>query len=319
MRRLIGSLLVVTPLLFPACAAHEEEPPPYPSVASEPIAPGGPDSAGDPAASSGPASLTSGPIEQAAWQPPVLAKRSAGCGTSRPAASGTTYTTPSGRTFHVWGPASYDPQKAYPVALVYHGWKVDGRAFQGWFEMEKYVSNQAFVVYPDASGGLWDLSGQSDLVFFDEMTKMLEGTYCTDPSRVLGFGFSYGGHFMSHLGCERAGHVKALVIGAAGGEGKIEGCGRLPVLYTHRTKDLDEVISGAYASAARWAKRNGCTTEIATVDAQMNCSTHVKCSAPGSVTFCEDTFFDPGWPAAWNHTVRDTYRAHAWSWFAALP
>jgi poly(3-hydroxybutyrate) depolymerase len=259
-----------------------------------------------------------GPPPEPEWVAPNVAITSPACGTAQPRAIGMKYTTPSGRTYHVWGPSNYDPNKTYPVVMTFHGWYADGAAHEAWFKMEDYTEDEAFVVYPDAVAGLWDLAGTTDLVFFDDMVKQIGETYCINPSRILGFGFSYGGRFMSHLGCKRAGYVKAISLGAAGGanDGK---CGRLPVLVTARTADTDELPAWGKAASQNWAALDKCAMATTVSDATMNCVSHPGCKTPGDVTFCEDTFFDPNWPKDWNHTVRETYRSFTWKWFKALP
>ena len=253
------------------------------------------------------------------WVAPVVPTTSAACGTPMPDAIKAPYTTPSGRKFHVWGPSGYDPSKTYPVVLMFHGIQATGDGFETWFQMEKYVQNEAFVVYPDAKGGFWDLNGTTDLLFFDEVMKQLGETYCINPSRVLGFGFSYGGYFANVLGCKRAGYVKAISVGDGGYGGNGQKCGRLPVLVTSRTHDHDEPVSHGKNAAAQWTGLNKCATATDVADAQMNCVSQQACSSPGGVTFCEDTFFDPSWQVEWNHTVREPYRAFTYSWFKALP
>ncbi len=253
------------------------------------------------------------------WTPPTnIPTSSPACGSNPPGMWGETFTTPSGRTYHVWGPWNYDPNKTYPVVLTYHGWQSNGRDFQSWFHMDDYVDGEAFVVYPDGIGGYWDLAGDKDLVFFDEMVKKLGETYCIDPSHVFAFGFSFGGFFADYLGCKRAGYVKAVSMGASGRGGPGTKCGRLPVLVTSRTHDHDETVSKGKNLTAHWAKLNECG-EAQTSNEGLNCVTHAGCNNPGTVTFCEDTWFDPGWKREWNHTVREEYRAHTWKWFKALP
>lgn len=253
------------------------------------------------------------------WVPPVLPKTSAGCGIPHGKLTNAVHTTPSGRTFHVWGPANYDASTNYPVALTYHGWYTNGPDFQSWFYMDRFVGNDGLTVYPDSKGGQWDQFGSSDLLFFDEMMKVLADNYCIDPSRVLGFGFSNGGIFMSHLGCNRAGYVKAISVGdgSKGGDGL--GCGRLPVLITHRTADPEEKIAWAYENRDRWAGLNGCSAQSDMTDTTFNCTTQRGCKSPGSLTFCEDTYFDASWQPEWNHTVQEHYRQFTWDWFKALP
>lgn len=259
------------------------------------------------------------PVDAWQWQPPVLPTTSAGCGIPKGALKNVTHTTPSGRTFHVWGPNNYDPNTNYPVALTYSGWYTNGPAFQSWFSMDQQVGNDGLTVFPDSDGPEWDQFGMKDINFFDEMMKVLADNYCINPSRVLGFGFSNGGIFMSHLGCLRAGYVKAISVGDGSKGGPGNACGRLPVLITHRTKDPDELIAWGYENRDRWAGFNGCSLQSTPGNQTFNCTTQNNCKSPGSVMFCEDTWFDPGWPNEWNHTVRPEYRQFTWDWFKALP
>jgi poly(3-hydroxybutyrate) depolymerase len=314
----LGSLVVLSTLalttLLPACSTD-----PSPPVQPGPTPPDGTPTTDPPPAPTG-TTPPPGPPPEPEWVAPQVATTSAACGGAvLPQAIGTTYTTPGGRTYHVWGPSNYDPNKTYPIVMTFHGWYADGAAHEGWFKMEDYTENEAFVVYPDAVAGLWDLNGTTDLVFFDEMVKQLGETYCINPSRVLAFGFSYGGRFMSQLGCKRAGYVKAIAIGDAGGSNDGVKCGRLPVLVTARTADTDELASWAKSTSLTWASLDRCAATTTPSDPTMNCVSHMGCKTPGNVTFCEDTFFDPAWPKDWNHTVREPYRAFTWQWFKALP
>ncbi len=256
------------------------------------------------------------------WTPPNVPTTSPGCGTARADAAGVDYTTASGRTFHVWGPTGYDKDKTYPVVLMFHGIQTTGRNFESWFQMENYVSNEAFVVYGDAINGYWDVTGDSDLEFVDQMIAQVGQTYCINPSRVLGFGFSWGAYFAHHVGCNRAGYVHAISGGEGGFGGSANACGRLPVLVTHRTQDTNEVIANGRAAAAEWTKLDVCGTDT-TSDATMNCTMHVSCKNPGgTVTFCEDTSLMndiAGYDPSWDHTVRENYRAYTWTWFKSLP
>lgn len=269
------------------------------------------------------------PPPEPEWVAPVVATTSPACGTAQPDAVHADYTTPGGRTFHVWGPTNYDPNKTYPVVIAYHGIEASGPAHESWFKMEDYTKNEAFVVYPDAAGAsaYWDTTGTTDLVFFDEMMKQLGETYCINPAQVLAFGFSFGGHFADHLGCTRAGYVKAIAIGDGGPSGDSRThCGRLPVLITVRTNDTNELPSYGRNAEASWTTLDACGPAGDKVAQNDNgtdmgyCVTHASCKSPGGLQFCEDTsLFDPGSPVDWNHTVREYYRAYVYNWFRALP
>ena len=323
----LSTLLILAGLA--ACSDDGTASPAPPGLTSGP----GTSSGGDPVkpAPTGTTPPATTPPSEPEWVAPVVATTSAGCGTPQAQAIHADYTTPAGRTYHVWGPSGYNPNKTYPVVMTYHGLQTNGSDFESWFKMEDYTNNEAFVVYPDAVGAnaYWDVDGESDLAFFDEMVKQLGATYCINPSRILGFGFSYGGHFVDHLGCKRAGYVKAITVGDGGPGGDRVRCGRLPVLVTTRTNDTNEYPAYGVNVATRWTATNKCGADgpkLPQLNADQGnenmgyCMVKNPCSNPGGLTFCEDTStFPAGSPTDWNHTVREYYRAFAFNWFKALP
>jgi polyhydroxybutyrate depolymerase len=238
------------------------------------------------------------------------------CGTARKAVSGAPHITQSGRTFHVWTPASYDGSRALPVVLAVHGMGSDGRGFQRWFKMETFVDESAIVVYPDSEKTLWDVNGERDLEFFDAMIDGLAGGYCIDRARIFALGFSYGGKMVHHLGCKRTGRFKAISVGDGSWADGAPKCGRLPVLVTHRTRDDDELLDWGKDAAKRWAHVNGCSSDTEPTDVEHGCSAWKDCAPGASVTFCEDRWFDSKWPQDWNHTIRADYLKLTWRWFA---
>lgn len=242
--------------------------------------------------------------------------RARGCGAARSSPTGDAMTTADGRTFHVWGPSSYDEAHAWPVVIAFHGWSSNGAAFAKWFAMEKHTNGEAFVVYPDSRGAQWDYAGSRDLDFVADILEKLAEVWCIDRGRVLAFGFSYGGRFANHLGCKRPDLVRAVVVG--GGAWDTEtGCAPLPVLVIHRTNDPSMRFAGGREAASRWASIDGCSADIAEVDGPRGCVAYRGCRE-GAVTFCEDRHGDASWPAGWNHTVREEYRALAWRWFSEI-
>lgn len=228
--------------------------------------------------------------------------------------------TVGGRGVRVWTPRQREPERAYPVVLMLHGWRGTGTSFQDWFEMEKYTDDQAIVVYPDAAAGIWDFRGETDLDFLATVLDEVGSRWKVDRSRVLAFGFSYGAKMAQHLGCRRPDLVKAVAAGAGSWAARTPTCVRpVPVLMMHRTTDTNESMAEARAAADRWAAFEGCgASPPAPSPLGMGCLARSGCASPGSVTFCEDTHSDPKWKDSYNHTVREEYRALAWRWFAAL-
>ncbi len=324
----LAALALLATVALPACSSDTAAPPaPQPTTTASGDGTSGGDPTPAPTDPTTPTTPTTPPTEPE-WTPPVVATTSSGCGTPRADAYQVDYTTPGGRTFHVWGPKNYDANKTYPVVMVFHGIEASGVAHESWFKMEDYTNSEAFVVYPDAAGAnaYWDVSGDSDLVFFDQMVKQLGETYCINPSRVLGYGFSYGGYFADHLGCKRAGYVKAIAVGEGGTVGHSK-CGRVPVLITTRTHDTNEPPSHGVGVETAWTATETCgAAGASTPQTDSNsgenmgyCRVHASCKTPGTLTYCEDTSFDASWPTDWNHTVREYYRTFTYQWFKALP
>ncbi len=237
-----------------------------------------------------------------------------GCGGTRGVARGEAFRTASGRTFHVWTPTRYDGRTAYPLVIAYHGYGTDGRAFQSWFKMEDHVEDAAIVVYPNAKGGAWDLDGARDLDFFDAVVDAAAGAFCVDRARVHAFGFSFGAKMVHHLGCKRPGRLRAIAAGD-GSWAADEGCGAVPVLVTHRTRDDDELLAWGRGAMTRWVGHNGCAKTTSAPDA-LGCVGYDGCAKP--VVWCEDTFYDPTWKHTWNHTVREEHRDRVWAFFRDL-
>jgi polyhydroxybutyrate depolymerase len=245
--------------------------------------------------------------------------RAPGCNAGHANASrdGTTRTTRSGRTFHVWGPAAYDEARAYPVVVMFHGWSSKGRSLESWFKMEDHVAGAAFTVYPDSKGPSWDFAGTQDLDFTAGVLDALADEWCVDRANVLAFGFSYGARFVHHLGCKRPDLVRAIAAGGGSWDHEVGCVSPMPVLVIHRTADPTMRIAGGRDAAARWAELDGCRGEAEVRDQAHGCTAYLGCSA-GGVSFCEDEHTDRSWPAGWNHTVREEYRGLAWRWFEEL-
>jgi poly(3-hydroxybutyrate) depolymerase len=245
------------------------------------------------------------------------ALRAPGCGKPQSSPRGLTLRTKGGRTFHVYGPAEYDPTRAYPVVFAFHGWESSGPEFQKWFKMEDHVASAAFTVYPDALAPGWDVARDRDLAFVSAMRVGLANAYCIDLARLYAFGFSYGGKFVHHLGCRRPDIIRAISVGdGSWGHSEEASCKPLPVLVTHRTRDPDELIEWGRAAAEAWTRVDACAKDTDVTDAEHGCVTHRGCKAP--VVVCEDTYFNASWPRDWNHTVREEYRDLTWRWFDTM-
>jgi len=93
----------------------------------------------------------------------------------------------SDRTYRVWTPRKYDPNRPYPLIFRWHGRGGDG--LSGGLDIESRVGDGAIVVGADGLNGTWSRKERAgDLAFFDAMLAGIERNYCVDRDRV----FSYG-------------------------------------------------------------------------------------------------------------------------------
>ncbi len=242
--------------------------------------------------------------------------RAPGCTHGSPIPHDETFELPDERRFHVFGPrsGSAEPTPA-PLLLVFHGIGDDGKHFADWFEMHTQVGEAAFTVYPDADGA-WDLHGEKEPAFVEQIVSVMGERHCIDPSRIFAFGFSWGGKLVSHLACRRDTPLRAAGIGDASyhpyGPGS---CAPMDVFVTVRTHDDDEKPEWGKDAAKRWAENGRCAAEPVAVPNERGCTTWPGCEGGHRVVLCEDSFFDPSWPKEWNHTVRKESLALAWRFF----
>jgi len=124
--------------------------------------------------------------------------------------------------------------------------------------MQDYSAGNAIVAFPSAVNGNWDLTGATDLAFFDAMTASLESTLCVNERRIFVLGFSLGAYMANSLGCHRSGAIRAFIPADGGFPGATAGCGKTTVLVYHRAEDDNEPIATGSASTAapRRARRS---------------------------------------------------------------
>ncbi len=250
--------------------------------------------------------------------PPLVrdAVRSTGCDASTRSASprGELFALPDGRKFTVHGPRRSAPDRALPLLVVLHGWGDDGNHFADWFAMHEHVGDGAFTVYPDADGA-WDVNGDRDVEVVDRIVRAVASRQCIDPSRLFAFGFSWGGRLASNVACAGRTPFRAVAVGDSSYHTRPGTCRPSNVFVTVRTHDDDERPEGGKAGARRWAENGHCSPTAAPLAPGLGCVEYPGCADGKRVVLCEDDFFDPSWPKAWNHTVRPEHQDLAWRFF----
>jgi predicted esterase len=217
------------------------------------------------------------------------------------------------RTFVLYVPSGYDPTRAYPIVVLFHGIGATGADMAAYIQMQDYSNGDAIVAFPDGDGGQWDLSGDKDLLFFDAMTKSLEDTLCVNQQRIFALGFSLGAYMANHLGCMRAATVRAFNASDGGFPGSASGCGKTAALIYHRQEDDNEVVANGEMARDQWLMINGCASTSTPLNdfgfSGLNCVQYDGCPSDTPVVWCLDTAM-----SAYKHDLRDVYRTPIWNW-----
>lgn len=97
-------------------------------------------------------------------------------------------------TYHL--PLSYDPNKAYPVVVGFHGSSSIGYFFELDTRMdEKQYSSEKIMVYPNGIDYSWagptyhnGSSVAEDVQFVKDVIEDVKGEFCVDEARIFGAG-----------------------------------------------------------------------------------------------------------------------------------
>jgi polyhydroxybutyrate depolymerase len=210
------------------------------------------------------------------------------------------------RTYQLFVPKSYDPNRSYPLVFRWHGYGGDG--LSGGLDIDSVAGNEAIVVGADGLNKSWKVNEESaDLLFFDRMLDSIEKKYCVDRYRVFSYGFSAGGSFSNLLACERGDVIRASAAIASGPGGR--NCkGKVARWFLH---DLDDnVVPVATGKAARdhAISINGCSASA--VDAGNGCKRYQGC-IESPVVWCESSGF--------GHNIRGDFAPEqVWKFFQQL-
>ncbi|MDH5673933.1 MAG: hypothetical protein OEZ06_17380 [Myxococcales bacterium] len=243
--------------------------------------------------------------------------------TGKPGAPGTnSHSVMNGalnRTYIVHIPESLDPNAAAPVLFVHHGFTMSGQVMVDLTGFKGIADREGFIaVFPDGAGatpwnvgtGVCGVGGavagvEDDFGFVDKMLDAIEADHCVDRERVMTTGFSMGGYFSNHIGCQEGGSKIRAIAPHSGGtySGDCSGA-PLPVMLLHGTGDA--LITPDCGTGARdlWVQRNGCSSEFETRPVMGgHCEWHNGCPEGGQVVMC---LFD-GMAHAWAGAPQGLY------------
>jgi len=230
----------------------------------------------------------------------------------KPGAPGDSVRMYGERQYIVHIPQDVHPNTALPVVFVVHGAGGTGEQMQTATAFDVYADQDGVVaVYPDggdpnspwnvgrgacAPGGLIS-NGNDDFAYFEAMLDAIEQDQCLDREHVFVTGFSMGGYFSHHIGCQRGGDLVRAVAPHSGGTyaGDCPGA-PLPVLLLHGNADPLIDFACAQSARERWVERNGCDSDFDVVDiVGGHCEWHLGCPQDGQVVLCEFEELEHSW------------------------
>jgi polyhydroxybutyrate depolymerase len=223
------------------------------------------------------------------------------------------------RTWLAYLPSGVDTSTPLPLVVVFHGYTMSGQAMSDVTGYQAIADAQhvalAFpdgVAGPNSLGAPWNVGTNvcpssagappdatgDDLAFFDAIRADVSQDQCLDLAHVYVTGFSMGGYFTHHVGCER-GDVRA-VAPHSGGTHALDTCAvtRKPIIMFHGLSDpvipdgcddpsATNTPMGFTASASEWAAHNGCASTVTTMPVQGGrCIYYDGCPTDGQVALC---------------------------------
>jgi polyhydroxybutyrate depolymerase len=233
-------------------------------------------------------------------------------------------------TLHI--PKSYDPKKATPLVLAFHGGTGDMsiQANDKYYGLISKSEQAGFIaVFPNGhskfrSGKIatWNAGKccgsardekSDDVGFVRSLVESLVKDYTIDRQRIYAIGMSNGGMMSYRLACELSDVVKGIAA-VAGTDNTLECAPKNPVSILHiHARDDDHVMyeGGAGKNAfnnrtqitefvsvpetiAMWVKHNGCKAPAKKVSAY--CEIYSDCKGGVSVELCVTPDGKHSWP-----------------------
>jgi polyhydroxybutyrate depolymerase len=262
------------------------------------------------------------------------------------------------RTYLIYLPPSLQPTTPIPFVFVFHGATMSGQQMHDITQYTALADTEGFgLAFPDGQNGPgslmpWNVSnaGQTvcglgnsvnnanavDFAFVDAMKADVAQDQCLDPAHLFATGFSMGGYFSHHVGCERP-DIRAVAPHSGGTIADLSSCStsNMPIIIFHGTSDSiiadgcddpnGSAQSGFSPSALLWAKKNGCQSTYSTMSTSGagggmgQCYLFDGCPKNGQVELCTFTGMGHAWAGGQGTGFADSKYASAtqleWDFF----
>ncbi|MBW4469000.1 MAG: hypothetical protein KME45_01190 [Stenomitos rutilans HA7619-LM2] len=182
------------------------------------------------------------------------------------------------RTYHLYTPKSYRPDRPLPLVLAFHGYGSQGKDLANGSGFNDTAEQKGFVVvYPDGIDRRWNplnkfLTGVDDVGFVPALIDHIKRIRAIDSRRVYAAGVSNGGFLVQRLACESSFQIAAFASVVATLPSQLQGsCNPqvpTPILMINGTDDRKVPWQGgnlSYGSILSvpgtiefWQRHNSC-------------------------------------------------------------
>ncbi|MDF5729008.1 MAG: PHB depolymerase family esterase, partial [Rhizonema sp. PD38] len=120
------------------------------------------------------------------------------------------------RTYYLYTPESYDPDRPMPLVIVFHGHGGSGHSIAQVSRFNDLANQKGFiVVYPDGLDGEWSLRGifpakVNDVSFTTALLEHIQHIRNIDSRRIYATGFSKGAILTQALACKLPDRIAAF-------------------------------------------------------------------------------------------------------------
>ncbi len=216
------------------------------------------------------------------------------------------------RTYFIWLPQNYDPNRAYPVVYQFHGCSNNQETNN--VPVEAASGTDAIHVRGRAINDCWDESETgTGIALFDAMAPQIEDEFSVDTTRQFVTGYSSGAFVAHALACVRTPMIRGVAAIAGGYWGNHSSClESVAALMIHDQNDTSVLLGYGEAIRDNYLLRNGCDVGAATTSADhAPCEAYSGCTTGNPVVWCQT--------AGQDHSRQDSLAAPAfWDFFADL-
>jgi len=222
------------------------------------------------------------------------------------------------REFLLHVPASLEQATPAPLVMIHHGFTMSAMVMANLTSWRAIAEREKIIVaFPNGDMDFGPISSpwnvglgvcgvgafvanpiQDDLGFVDAMIADVNAIHPVDKQNVFTTGFSMGGYFANHIGCQRSKLLKAVAPHSGGTYGgDCPSYEPLPVMLVHGTGDGLIAYDCGKQAKDHWVRRNGCSPNNPRTQPVKGgtCEFYQGCKPGADVAMCTFQGMGHGW------------------------